>query len=497
MASELDRLVNACLLPGFANARPGGANAHPGGVNDGVPDWVRRDLDAGLAGVAIYGSNLVDPGAVKRIAAATRDTRADALVALDEEGGDVTRLDYLIGSRYPGNLALGVVDDLALTQRVAASIAADLAESGINYDLAPSIDVNSDPDNPVIGVRSFGADPERVAAHGVAYIKAMQDAGIATSAKHFPGHGATVTDSHLTLPVVDCDLATLRRREFLPFVAAIEAGATSIMTAHVVVRALDRDQPATLSRRILHGLLRSELGYQGVLVTDALDMHAVAGKHGIAGAAVRALFAGADLLLLGPVDGDALCTQIRAAIAAAIRDGELDVAVLEAAATRVDAMRRWARPRAAGPRDAAVGLEAARRAIVSTGSTRLAAPAVVVNLSAPSNLAVGEAHWSIAEPLAGLDLLVGAIDVTEEGPNLGEVLSLLGAEPVVLVVRDAYRRPWQRAFVEEFVAARPDCVLVAIGMPADAALTTGPSVVTFGAAAACTTAAAEVLAGNV
>jgi beta-N-acetylhexosaminidase len=481
--SEIDRLVNACLIPGFAGG-------------DVPPEWVHQGLLEGLAGVAIYGTNLVADGAVARIAASLRETRSDALVAIDEEGGDVTRLDYLRGSAYPGNLALGVVDDVDVTRRVAAAIAAELAANGVNYNLAPVIDVNSDPDNPVIGVRSFGADPALVAAHGVAYIKAMQDAGIATSAKHFPGHGATVSDSHHALPVIDCDLDTFRKRELPPFVAAIEAGAKSIMTAHVVVKTLDPDQPATLSRRIMHGLLREELGYQGVLVTDALDMQAVAGTYGIAGAALRAFAAGADLLLIGSVDGENHCARIRAGIAEAVRSGDIDVRVLEAAAARVDAMRAWAAPRAPTTPDQTVGIEAARRAIRSDGDVRLAAPATVVNLFAPANLAVSEAHWSLAGPLAALGLLASELTVTDEGPSLDDVLGVVGTGPVVLVVRDAYRRPWQRLFVAAFLAARPDAVLVAIGMPDDAALTTGPSVRTFGAAAVNTRAAAEVLAAR-
>src|SRR5690348_13448043 len=310
--SEIDRLVNACLLPGFAGG-------------DVPPEWVHDALQDGLAGVTIYGTNLVADGAIGRIATSLRETAPDALVAIDEEGGDVTRLDYLRGSAYPGNLALGVVDDVDLTYQVASAIAADLAAAGVNYNLAPSVDVNSDPKNPVIGVRSFGADPERVAAHGAAYIKGMQDAGIATSAKHFPGHGATNADSHHDLPVIDSDLETFRQRELPPFLAAIEAGTKSIMTAHIVFKALDDEKPGTLSRRILHGLLREELGYEGVLITDALDMRAVAGQYGIAGSAIRAFIAGADLLLLGSEDGEEYCADIRSGIAQAIREGALDV----------------------------------------------------------------------------------------------------------------------------------------------------------------------------
>ena len=488
--SEIDRLVNACLLPGFAGG-------------DVPPEWVHDALQSGLAGIVIYGANLVDDGAIGRVAMSVRESAADALVGIDEEGGDVTRLDYLRGSAYPGNLALGVVDDADLTYQVASAIAADLAAAGVNYNLAPSIDVNSDAANPVIGVRSFGADPDRVAAHGVAYIKGMQDAGIATSAKHFPGHGATVADSHHDLPVIDAGLETFRRRELPPFVAAIEAGVTSIMTAHIVFKALDAEQPGTLSRRILHGILREELGYEGVLITDALDMQAVAGPHGIAGAAVRAFIAGADLLLLGSVDGEGYCAEIRAGIAEAIRDGSLDVKVLEAAAARVEKMRAWASPRdgagvglRSGAADRPIGLAAARRAVRVSGDCALSAPATVVNVSAPANLAVGEAHWSLTQQLAPFSLAAGEISVTEDGPEVGEVLRALPQGPVVLVVRDAYRRAWQRTWVGAFLASRPDAVLVALGMPDDASLTAGASICTFGAGRVNVQAAAEILAGH-
>ncbi|HET9187428.1 MAG TPA: glycoside hydrolase family 3 N-terminal domain-containing protein [Acidothermaceae bacterium] len=483
--SEIDRLVNGCLLPGFAGG-------------DVPPEWVHDALQNGLAGVVVYGTNLVDDGAIARIALSLRETAPDALVAIDEEGGDVTRLDYLHGSAYPGNLALGVVDDVELTYQVASSIAADLAANGVNYNLAPSVDVNSDPDNPVIGVRSFGADPSRVAAHGVAYIKGMQDAGIATAAKHFPGHGATVADSHHALPTIDVDLSTFRARELPPFVAAIQAGATSVMTSHVVFTALDPDEPATLSSRILHRLLRDELGYDGVLVTDALDMQGASGKYGIAGAAVRAFLAGADLLLLGSVDGEEHCARIRAGIAEAIDEGRLDVKTLEAAAARVDKLRAWAAPGAKATSRTVqdIGLFAARRAVQARGDVVLPSAATVVNLSAPANLAVGQAHWSLAEHLVLFDLLAGEFTVTEQGPTVEQLLSQTPTGPVVLVARDAYRRPWQRDWARSFLAARPDAVLVAIGMPDDEKLATGASVCTFGAGSVNLKAAAEILAGR-
>lgn len=481
--SELDRLVNACLMPAFQGPTP--------------PRWLHEHLADGLGGVIIFGPQLVGGVTVSQITATLREWQPDLLVALDEEGGDVTRLDYLTGSRYPGNLALGVVDDEQLTYDVARAMAEDLAAASVNLNFAPSVDVNSNPENPVIGVRSFGSDPERVAAHGVAYIRAMEERRIATSPKHFPGHGDTRDDSHHALPVIDCDLETFRRRELLPFVAAIEAGAQTIMTAHVVFSALD-DQPATLSRRILTGLLREELGYDGVIVTDALDMAGVSRAHGIAGAAVLSLKAGADILLIGSEEGDVPCANIRRAVADAVAAGELDVARLEEAAARVQRLREWAAP---GPYVAAdvragVGLEAARRAIRTTGRLPLPSPAFTVELRAGTNPAVGEAHWSLIEALEGLGFAAGSMTVVEGGASPEEVISKAGDAPLVVAVRDAYRQPWQGEWLSSVLAARPDAVVVAIGMPDDRAVAGDTLVLTHGAGVFNIQAAAEVLSGR-
>src|SRR5262249_50134167 len=242
---ELGRLALGCLFPGFPGLEP--------------PDWVRRRLADGLGGVVLYAWNVESAEQVSGLTEALRAERRDVLVAIDEEGGDVTRLDAATGSSYPGAAALGVIDDTDLTEAVAAAMGNDLAAVGVNFDLAPVADVNSNPSNPIIGIRSFGATPELVARHVAAFVHSLQEAGVAACAKHFPGHGDTEADSHLELPTIKVDRDTLAARELVPFRAAIEAGARSIMTAHIVVPALD-GRPATTSSAILTGLLRDELG---------------------------------------------------------------------------------------------------------------------------------------------------------------------------------------------------------------------------------------------
>ncbi|MBB0232980.1 glycoside hydrolase family 3 protein, partial [Streptomyces calidiresistens] len=191
----------------------------------------------------------------------------------------VTRLEVRTGSSVPGSLALGAVDDPDLTRAVAADIGRRLVARGVTLNWAPSADVNSNPDNPVIGSRSFGADPELVARHTVAYVEGLQSAGVAACVKHFPGHGDTDVDSHLAMPRIGVDRDTLTARELLPFRAAIAAGTRSVMSAHILVPALDPELPGTLSPAVLTDLLRAPvaeggLGFDGVVVTDGMEMDA-------------------------------------------------------------------------------------------------------------------------------------------------------------------------------------------------------------------------------
>ncbi|GIE79777.1 hypothetical protein Aph02nite_57270 [Actinoplanes philippinensis] len=306
--------------------------AFPGAV---APSWAGDLLLDGLAGHTLFGGNVVDPGQVADLTAQLRSARADVLIAIDEEGGDVTRLGHRTGSAYPGNAALGAAGNLDLTRRVYAAIGADLAAAGINLDLAPTVDVNTADDNPIIGTRSFGADPALVARHTAAAVTGLQSSGVAACAKHFPGHGATVTDSHLELPTVDVPLSLLRSRDLPPFAAAVEAGVRSVMSAHIRVPQLTGDGPATFSRSALNGLLRDELGFRGAIVTDALEMRGAAGAAGsIPRAAVAALAAGADLLCIGAVVTLELVEAVATEIATATRDGRLPLTRLENAAER-------------------------------------------------------------------------------------------------------------------------------------------------------------------
>ncbi|MBU5672937.1 beta-N-acetylhexosaminidase [Paenibacillus brevis] len=243
-------------------------------------------------------------------------------IAIDQEGGMVARLDHEGMSRIPGNMSLGAADDLSLTEATARLAAKEMLDLGINFNFAPCIDVNNNPANPVIGVRSFGENPLKVAEHGVAAITGYQQQGVIATAKHFPGHGDTAVDSHRGLASVPHDKERLNAVELLPFRHAITAGVDAIMTAHVIFPAFEPDGiPATLSRKVLTDLLRTELGYQGVIVTDCLEMHAISKESGIAEGAVQSIEAGADLVLVSHTLRD----QIAAieAVKTAVKEGRI------------------------------------------------------------------------------------------------------------------------------------------------------------------------------
>ncbi|MFG2298763.1 glycoside hydrolase family 3 protein [Streptomyces sp. NPDC048603] len=477
----------------------------PGFEGTTAPGWLLRRVSEGLTSVGLFGRNITSPEQLAALTAQLRAEREDVLVAIDEEGGDVTRLEVRGGSSFPGNLALGAVDDTALTRDVAHELGRRLAECGVNLNWAPSADVNSNPDNPVIGVRSFGADTHLAARHTAAYVEGLQAAGVAACTKHFPGHGDTSVDSHHALPRIDAGLDTLHARELVPFKAAIAAGTKAVMSAHILVPSLDPTRPATLSPQILTGLLRKELGYEGLIVTDGMEMNAIAGTYGIERGSVLAIAAGADAICVGGgLADEATVLRLRDALVDAVREGSLPAERLADAAARVRALADWTRRnRTQAPADArqqegsgasAIGLTAARRALATSGAAAAVRRPYVATLTPVANIAVGdETPWGVAAELAAL-VPDTASGVYPEGAVAAEVLAAAGDRTVVAVVRDAHRHPWMAAAVAELVAARPDTVVVEMGLPR-AEPAGALYIATHGAARVCGRAAAEVIAG--
>jgi beta-N-acetylhexosaminidase len=323
----------------------------------GEPDGELDRLLCGsrVGGVLLFGRNVVEPGQIGRLARwAAERARACAgralLIATDAEGGRVMRLGA--GAGYTPTLShqqLGDANDLALTELEARRIGGRLRDAGIAWDLAPVVDVGYNPANPVIvgAGRSFGADPGRVIAHARAYVAGMRAAGILTTLKHFPGHGSSFTDSHLGF--VDVTGTARPALELAPYRALMTEGAVdSVMTAHVFNRRLDRSHPATLSRSTIAGLLRGELGWTGVVVSDDLRMGAIEQHYGLDEAAVLALNAGVDLLLIADdrlPDNRSAAAAALTAIRHALQTGRLALDTVEASLTRLDVLRsRLLRP---------------------------------------------------------------------------------------------------------------------------------------------------------
>ncbi|MFJ9537952.1 glycoside hydrolase family 3 protein [Streptomyces sp. NPDC101225] len=474
----------------------------PGFTGTTAPDWVLRRLGEGLASVGLFGRNIASPEQVAALTAQLRAERDDVLVAIDEEGGDVTRLEVRTGSSFPGNHALGAVDDVELTREVAAELGRRLAACGVNLDWAPSADVNSNPENPVIGVRSFGADTDLVARHTAAYVTGLQSAGVAACTKHFPGHGDTAVDSHDALPRIDVDASVLDARDLTPFRAAIAAGSRAVMSAHILVPALDPDRPATLSPRALTELLRGELGYDGLIVTDGMEMKAIASTYGIERGSVLAVAAGADAICVGGgLSDEDTVRRLRDALVSAVRAGELPEERLADAAARVRALARWTAEAAKSAPDRTsddeVGLRAARRAVRATAGgdfAPLTEPPYVASLTPVANFAVGDqTPWGVAAEL--FRLLPGTETGSFSGADAGrEALAAAGSRRIVAVVRDEHRHPWMAAALDTLLAARPDTVVVEMGLP-QAAPRGALHIATHGAARVCGRAAAEVIAG--
>ncbi len=294
--------------------------------------------DLGAGGLVFFARNVGDPEAVASLVARVAD-RAETmpLLGVDQEGGRVCRMDWP-GCVFSGNMALGALDDPSRTRAIARALAEQLSALGIGVNFAPVLDVNNNPRNPVIGVRSYGGDPELVARHGVAALQGFREGGVLPVIKHFPGHGDTVGDSHYVMPEQHADRARLDAVELYPFRQALESGyETAVMSTHILFPALDPEYPSTLSRRILTDLLRKELGYRGLVVTDCMEMGAIAERWTPEEAAVLAVEAGADMLVIS--HSRDVQVRMHRALVEAVGAGRLSEDRLAESVARADAAR--------------------------------------------------------------------------------------------------------------------------------------------------------------
>jgi beta-N-acetylhexosaminidase len=446
---EVRRLALSCTLLGYVGPTP--------------PAWLLSALEAGLGGVVLFGSNVGDGTGVAELTDRLRAAAGrEIVIALDEEGGDVTRLDTIRGSSSPGAAALGHLADIAVTEEIHAAIGVRLAQAGVTLNLAPVADVNVDPLNPVIGLRAFGDDPGAAAAQVAAAVRGLQRTGVAACIKHFPGHGATHTDSHHELAVLDRSRSELAAVELPPFRAGIAAGARSVMIGHLLIPALDESRIATVSPAIVTGLLRGELGFDGTVLSDALEMTALAGTLGMVEGFIQALIAGIDALETGAQDYPYLVEEIPLAVQDALRSGRL------AEARLVEAAERAARLAVAADADSPVDRAAlggvASQCLEVLGSLPVLDRPLVVECRTRPGMASGELPWSLIDELT--QLVDGVDGLVVDGPVDGvELLRRAAGRSLVVLVRDPDRETWQRQFID-LIAQHPGGVLVDAGWPA-------------------------------
>jgi len=308
----------------------------------GVPGPVleadtRRTLERlHIGGVVLFRRNAANPAQIAALTGALHALPSAPLIAIDHEGGRVLRLSEPF-TQFPAAAVVGRSGDSALAFQIGQAMAEELSSAGIDLNFAPVLDVHSNPANPIIGDRAFGSDPDLVSAMGIALMRGLLAGGVIPCGKHFPGHGDTEKDSHVELPIVRRSRAELERTELAPFRAAIAARIPMLMTAHVLYPALDADHPATVSPAILTNLLRTELGFDGVTVSDDLEMRAISDRGDIGAAAVASVAAGADALLV--CQDLASAERAVQAIQDAVREGVLDRGRIVAAADRVQRLR--------------------------------------------------------------------------------------------------------------------------------------------------------------
>lgn len=468
-----------------------------------------------VGGIILFAENVRSPRQVAQLTAALRRIAREAgapwplLVAVDQEGGRVARIRDGV-TPLPSQMALGAAGSVDLTRQVAKVNGEELFAMGIHMNMAPVVDVNSNPKNPVIGVRSFGESPERVAEMGAAYVRGLQEAGVLAVAKHFPGHGDTDVDSHLALPTVAHDRRRLDEVELVPFRAAMDAGVDAIMTAHITFPQVDPTPglPSTLSERVLTGLLRKELGFSGLIVTDALEMRGVSDRFGLPEAAVMAVKAGADIALIAQSAFNDDAKRAVEALAEAVREGDIPMARVDASLARIAAAKgrlpvAESEPgRLRTPASLEVVGRAARKAIT-----------VVRDKSGRLPLGeVGAGSVVVVGPRAAAETMAGALSARlrrevmtcafDGEPTAAEIDAALAgarqADTVVAVTFQAMLQPAQAELVRRLADVQANLVVVGGDAPYDLSLFPQIStyVAAYGTGALSLQAAADVLLGR-
>ena len=481
-----------------------------------ILEWL---ADGRIGGVILFARNVASPAQLAELTQACHEAAPHPiLIAIDQEGGTVARLREGF-TEAPGAMALGATGSEPFAEQVAGVLGAEMRALGINWNFAPVLDLAhpSNMHNPSVGVRTFGDVPETVARFGVAQVRGYQGAGVAATAKHFPGKVQSPVDPHVDLPTVENTLEAMRTTDLVPFRAAIQAGIAAVMIAHVRFRALDTEHPSTLSRAVITGLLRKELGFGGVIVTDCMEMGAVTRRYSPAQSALLAAQAGADVILFSHTRERQ--EEAYNALVEAARNGQLSAEAIQAAAQRVQALaERYAigeppaLDRINTPEHRAITLRAARAGVVQLHAEDHVLPLrpddtrTVALIEFVSHLESGILEQGGQSGLATLlherlsrlqSVLLAPRDPAPADLARADELAA-HADVLIVATRSAHLSPRQQELAAEWLKRAPHSVLLCLRNPYDAGvLQAGTVLCTLGDSAPSLQAAVETLLGDV
>jgi len=440
--AEVDRTILSTFSPGFGGAV--------------VPEWIKPWLENGLGSVTLFASNTPNFEAAAHLIKELRSYNPDVIITIDEEGGDVTRLFVREGSRYPTPALLGQCDDEGLTYSSYNSMGTTLRELGVDITYAPVADVVAFENNPIVGVRSFGMSTELVARHVGQAVKGLQDAGVGAFVKHFPGHGAVLEDSHHDLPHIKMGLAEYEKQHIFPFKQAINSGVAGVMIGHLIVEALDKKLPASLSSKVIRDYLRGVLNFDGLVVSDALDMGAIGGPTKIHESALMALTAGADLLCFsGMGDQSQLVLSSFDWIKSALDSGSFSIESLEKSEQRIVNWRQGNQVKIQN--SSSVDFKKLIQGFEVSGSVELE-PGVInlVEIGTKPTIAAGDVSWGMHRELRAVGI---ACDIHASDAET------LSTKKLVVAFRDAYRDAPLLATLNRLYDRYPEAIFIDMGWP--------------------------------
>lgn len=434
--SEKDRLALGVLSIGFGGPR--------------VPMWLKPYLENGLGGITLFGSNTPDLEATANLVEEIRHNNSSIVISIDEEGGDVTRIYARTGSEQPSAAQLGRIDDVDYTRASYYNLGLILNSLGIDLTFAPVADICINFKNPIVGIRSFGDRADLVSRHVDAAVRGLQAAGTSASLKHFPGHGAVLEDSHHNLPRIRSSFADLEALDLAPFLSGLKAGARSVMVGHLIVDSLDSENAASQSTRVMKDFLRQDLAYEGVIITDALDMGALGGPANIPHSAAAAIRAGADFLCLsGLPDQSSFVAGSMQRIVADIEQGQIDESNLRASADRISKLRGL---RKSLDINSHLDVNTLIKGFEVFGNPKLSKNSITHRqLNGEPTAAAGQIKWGIKD---ALESAMVNVSVT----NLDSAID-------ILVFRDAWRDPVMLSDVVHLAAINPECIFIDMGWP--------------------------------